>query len=95
METAKLLIEFIGTFIFLSVILGVGEPIPIALGLLAAIYLGGSVSGANYNPAVTYALWMNNKIDTNTAALYVGSQLAGAYAAFWFYQHIIKPNAGK
>ena len=38
-------VEFIGTFLFLSVILSNGKnPIAIAVALLAAIYFGGAIS---------------------------------------------------
>ena len=52
--------EFVGTFLFvLSIagIIGSGAlplaPITIGITLMALVYLGGSVSGAHYNPAVT------------------------------------------
>lgn len=89
---AKFIMEFMGTFLLLSVILGIGEPIPIALALLVAIYLGGAVSGGNYNPAVTLTQWMDNKLDTKDALSYVGTQLAAALAAWWFFHNVIKPN---
>ena len=89
---AKFIIEFIGTFIFLSVIFGVGEPIPIVVALLGAIYFGGAVSGGHFNPAVTFSKWCDGKIDNNNAMMYVGSQLAGAYAAWYFYKNVIVPN---
>ena len=50
------LVEFIGTFVFLSVILRVGQPIPIAVALLSAIYFGGSISGGHFNPAVSFII---------------------------------------
>lgn len=91
----KFIMEFMGTFLFLSVILGIGEPLPIALALLVAIYLGGAVSGGNYNPAVTFMMWMDNKLDTKEALSYVGSQVAAAAAAWWFFHNVIKPNRMK
>lgn len=87
---AKLIVEFLGTFIFLSIILGIGEPIPIAIALLSAIYFGGYVSGGHYNPAVTYMMWLNNKVDDNTMGLYIISQIVGAFVAFQFYNHVLK-----
>jgi aquaporin Z len=92
LNLSKFIIEFIGTFIFLSVIFGVGEPIPIVVALLAVIYFGGSVSGGHFNPAVTYAMMVDGKINTQTALGYAGSQIAGAYAAWYFYNNVIKKN---
>ena len=37
----SLLVEFVGTFVFLAVILATGEAIPIALALATVIYMGG------------------------------------------------------
>ena len=38
-----------------------GNP-PAIGGVLAAVYLGGYISGANYNPAVSLALWIQKKL---------------------------------
>jgi hypothetical protein len=45
----KYIIEFIGTFIFLSVIMMKPEAIPIGIALAAVIFFG----GGHYNPAVS------------------------------------------
>ena len=44
--------QFIGTFIFLSVILITGQAIPIGLILAGMVYWGGAISGGAFNPAV-------------------------------------------
>jgi aquaporin Z len=90
--TAQLLIEFIGTFIFLSVILGVGEPIPIVVALLSVIYFGGAISGGHFNPAVSFMMWLNKKITDHNLYLYIAVQLLGAAAAYYFYQHVVQTN---
>ena len=46
----KLLVEFIGTFVFLSVILSTGDAFAIGLALAVAIFFGGKVSGGHFNP---------------------------------------------
>ena len=58
----KYLVEFIGTFIFLSVILITGQAIPIALALAAVIYWGGAISGGAFNPAVAFALFIKKNL---------------------------------
>ena len=83
---ASLLTEFIGTFIFLSVILITGDPIAIGLTLAAVIYFGSKVSGGNYNPAVSFMLFLNKKLDLTKMLMYVLSQLLGAGAAFMYYK---------
>ena len=84
---AKLLTELVGTF-FLVLTIGLtaslgGEVAPIAIGavLVALVYMGGPVSGAHYNPAVTVALWMRGRLPASEIAPYVGVQVAGAALA--------------
>jgi hypothetical protein len=33
--------------------------------------------------------WLDGKLDNQTMGLYVVAQLCGAYAALWFYNHVI------
>ncbi len=80
----KYLVEFVGTFIFASVILAVSEPIPIAVGLLAAIYFGGKISGGHYNPAVSVMMYLKKSLSLQDLPMYVVAQVAGAVAAYHF-----------
>ncbi len=80
----KYVAEFLGTFIFTSVILAVAEPIPIAVALLAAIYFGGKVSGAHYNPAVSVMMYLNKSLSARDLPMYVVAQVGGACAALYF-----------
>ena len=86
----KYLVEFLGTFIFLSVILTSGEAIPIGLTLAAVILFGGQVSGGNFNPAVSISMMLNKKLSQIDTAGYIGAQLAGAVAAVMFVKNIKK-----
>lgn len=84
---AKLLTEFAGTFLFLSVIAlsgraGALAPLAIGLALAAMVYMGGHVSGAHYNPAVSFGLFLRGVISPATMALYWVSQLIAAGLAF-------------
>lgn len=83
---AKLLVELIGTAVFLSVILSQGQAIPIAIALAAMIYFGGAVSGGNFNPAVSFMEYLGGKMDYQTTVMYVVAQLVGAYVALRFNQ---------
>ena len=83
----KLLTEFIGTFflvltIGLTVLIGT-EFAPIAIGcvLMVMVYMGGHISGAHYNPAVTLAVWMRGKATTGELAPYMIAQIVGAFVA--------------
>jgi aquaporin Z len=79
--------EFIGTlFLVLTIGLSVlgGSPLaPLAIGvvLTAMVYMGGHVSGAHYNPAVSLAMLLRGKLDAKDFIPYLVSQLAGAIAA--------------
>lgn len=82
---AAVLGEFIGTFVFLLVILAVGQPIPIVIGLLGAIYAFGNISGGHMNPAVTTMMLAKGDIDVLTFFLYIIAQVLGGLAAlFWW-----------
>ncbi|HSX48140.1 MAG TPA: aquaporin [Candidatus Nanoarchaeia archaeon] len=77
----RYLVEFIGTF-FLVLTVGLSQS-PLAIGaiLAAMVYMGGYISGAHYNPAVTLAVWIRGKIKGSVAGWYMLSQLLGAVIA--------------
>ena len=79
--------EFIGTFIFLAVILMSGDPLAIGITLASVIYFGGKVSGGNFNPAVSYMMLLSKKINVSKFIVYVIAQLLGATGAFLFYSY--------
>lgn len=81
------LTEFIGTF-FLVLTIGLtmvdgNELAPLAIGaaLLALVYMGGHISGAHYNPAVTLAIFLRGRFEGGLVAPYMVSQVAGAFVA--------------
>lgn len=84
--------EFIGTFALIFIGAGsivtnqltkgaVGLPgIAAAHALVLAIMISaiGHISGAHFNPAVTFGVWIARRISTALAALYIVTQLIGA-----------------
>jgi aquaporin Z len=79
--------EFVGTF-FLVLTIGLtvtsGTPLaPIAIGsvLMAMVYMGGHISGAHYNPAVSVAVLIRGKMEARDLAPYVVAQISGAILA--------------
>jgi len=82
---AKYLVEFIGTAIFLYVIIGTGNWFAIGLTLGIVILIGGPISGGNFNPAVTGMLVAAKKMPTNDLIPYVIAQLLGAMTAILIY----------
>jgi aquaporin Z len=82
---AAVLGEFIGTFVFLLVILVVGQPIPIVIGLLAAILAFGSLSGGHFNPAVSTMMLAKGDINIMTYLMYIIAQVLGGLAALTWW----------
>ena len=78
---SKYVIEFIGTFFLVLVIASTGNPLAIAAILIAMIYMGGYISGAHYNPAVTLAVFVRGKISPLQAVMYWIVQILGALCA--------------
>lgn len=79
------IVEMIGTFFLVLTVGLAGNPIAIGAVLIAMVYMGGYISGAHYNPAVTLAAMMRKKITPKEAAAYMGSQFVGAILAALIY----------
>jgi aquaporin Z len=83
----KYLTEFIGTFFLILTIgqvLAAGTLLAgLAIGsvLMVMVYMGGHISGAHYNPAVTLGAWMRGKLQAGEAVGYMLVHLLGAIAA--------------
>ena len=83
----RYLTEFVGTF-YLVFTIGcaviVGTPMaPLAIGaaLMVMVYMGGHVSGAHYNPAVSLGLVLRGSFAASEYAAYAAAQLLGAIVA--------------
>lgn len=83
----RYLTEFVGTF-FLVLTIGFtvldGTPLaPLAIGasLMVMVYMGGHVSGAHYNPAISLAVLMRGKLAPGDFIPYLAAQLLGALTA--------------
>jgi aquaporin Z len=81
------LTEFIGIY-FLVLTIGLtvlgGTPFaPLVIGgsLMVMVYMGGHLSGAHYNPAISVACAMRKKLPWSEVPPYIAAQLAGAVAA--------------
>jgi aquaporin Z len=85
----KVLTELVGVFVFMTVIalsgpIGPLAPLAIGLALMAMIYMGGHISGGQYNPAVSLGLFLRHVIDARTMVAYWVTQVIAATLAFWF-----------
>ena len=97
MSTRKYLAELLGTFLFLTIgyasvaaFSAAGVPglmvVPFAfpLGLLAAIFAVGHISGGHFNPAVTVAMVLDKRTLPMDAVGYIVAQAVGAIGAAAF-----------
>jgi aquaporin Z len=96
MNTRAYLAELLGTFLFFAIgltsvqavgALGAAAPllvvVPLAfgLGLLAAVFAFGHISGGHFNPAVTIAMVIDGRTTTTDAVGYIVAQVIGAIGA--------------
>ena len=100
----KYITEFIGTF-FLVFAIGMASlsgssltPVAIGAMLMVMVYMGGHVSGAHYNPAVTIAILIRGKMEAKDVVPYIIAQILGALGAsaivYWFMGNPLIPAPG-
>jgi aquaporin Z len=87
----QLLVEFLGTLVFLYVILATGNFAAIGATLALVIYLGGPISGGNFNPAVTVMMVAAKKQNMDTL-LYILAQIAGGLVALQLFKQFKLPK---
>lgn len=80
--------EFVGTFFLTVAISFIGNPMTIGLVLMAIIYIGGHISGAHFNPAVSFACFVQNRLQVANMGMYIAAQSLGAAAALCFFSMI-------
>ncbi len=82
------LTEFIGTF-FLVLTIGLTviaqspfAPLAIGSALMVMVFMGGHISGAHYNPAVSLAVFLRGRMDSAKEMVYYWiAQILGAFVA--------------
>lgn len=86
----KYIFECIGTFFLVLTIgmtvvgpqgAGVLAPLAIAAVLTLMIYAGGHISGAHYNPAVSFGVFLRGKLSMKDMFIYWLAQIIGALGA--------------
>ena len=93
----KYVTEFIGTFfLVLTICMSMtGSSLAIGAALMVMVYMGGHVSGAHYNPAVSLAVLMRGRMPASDFVPYVLAQLLGSFAAaataFWLLGRAFAP----
>jgi aquaporin Z len=84
----ELLIEYVGSVFFFYVIIATGNPLAIGAALAIAAYLGGPISGGNYNPAVTLLMVLSGKQQMNTLFTYMIAQFLAAITVMELYKRL-------
>ena len=85
----KYIMELLGTFFLvltIGLVVGSGTllaPLAIGSALMVMVYMGGHISGAHYNSAVTLGVWMRGSMGDSWIYL-VGPFGGGAAAAMIF-----------
>ena len=82
------IMEFLGTFVFTLALVLSSEPLPIGLALMAMIYIGGHISGAHYNPAISLASWVQRGLNNEALLSYIGAQVLGALGALMLARRV-------
>ncbi len=88
--TAMLLATVVGSGIMGESLAGgnvaialLGNTIPTGAILIVLITMLGPVSGAHFNPAVTFAFWLRGEISTDDSIKYVAGQILGGLVGVW------------
>lgn len=76
-----LLVEFVGTFIFLTVVLTAGQAIPIAIALAAVIFFSSGISPGHFNPAISTMFFAKGTITLEKFVGFVVAQVLGGLLA--------------
>jgi aquaporin Z len=85
----KYLVEFLGTMLLVFVIFATGNWAAIGAALAVGVYLGGSISGGAFNPAVTISLYTAGKLAKADVLPYIIVQILGGLAAFFVYKKFV------
>ncbi|MCH8330139.1 MAG: aquaporin [Bacteroidetes bacterium] len=92
----KYIVEFIGTFfLVLTIVLTVngnaGVMAPLAIGgiLMVMVFAGRHISGAHFNPAVTFAIWIRGECKASDIPGYMTGQVLGGVLASFVAKYLL------
>ncbi len=86
----KYLVEFLGTALLCFIIFSTGNYLAIGAALAVAVFLGGSISGGAFNPAVAISLLAAGKVSSKDIIPYIIAEVLGAIAGFKLAKMIFK-----
>ena len=80
------LVEFLGSVLFVYVILATGNPLAIGATLCLVILLTANISGGHINPTVSIVMAAAGKLPTNDLIPYIISQTFGGLVALELFK---------
>lgn len=86
----RYIMEGLGTALLTVAVSFTGNPFAIGLMLATIVYIGGTISGGHYNPAVSLAVYLRGLLSSRHLAWYVVSQTIGALIALLVFAFITK-----
>ena len=94
---APLVAEFLGTAMWAVVALVMSETTAVAYFIATSVAVAlalsymffSTVSGAHFNPAVTFGMWTARRVTSIRAVTYIVAQLLGGFAALYLYQYFV------
>ena len=87
-----LLVEFLGSAVFMAVIVNSsGDAVAVGVALAAMVMFGGAISGGHFNPAVSLLMFMKGNINQTKLFSYVAVQLLASFAVL----HFLKAAKGR
>ena len=84
--------EFVGTFLFIAVVLTRGKAIPVAICLAAVIYFGTNYSKTSFNPAISVSLYGKGDLNRTEFLVYIAAEVLAGLAALYWYNLSQKPR---
>ena len=94
-DLKKGIVEYVGTFFFLLVILttlydNTLGPIAVAVALLAVLYFSVKISGGHINPVVSLSMFLKGKLSYSLLILYILCQVLGGITAVLLTNYLYK-----
>jgi aquaporin Z len=84
----KYLVEFLGTLFFVYIILATGNAVAIGAAMAIIVMVGGSISGGNFNPAVSVAMVAAGRLSSSELLPYIMAQIAGGLVALEMFKRV-------
>lgn len=84
----RYIMEGLGTALLTVAVSFTGNPFAIGLMLAAIVYIGGTISGGHFNPAVSLAVYFRGLLSAHNLLWYVVSQTIGALIALLLFAFI-------